>query len=150
MRHSTKRLGTGLILLAVLCGGFYLFRQRGQENPTKQDLILTPAVINQPLPKTNLVNISGAPLEDARLRRGKVILVFMMPDCQPCDLENDFLKTVSGSRQDISFVYVIPFGNKVPLLEAARSKYAFEPFYDDGSNLSRSLDLYQSAYQSSS
>lgn len=67
----------------------------------------------------------------------------MMPDCQPCDQENGFLKTVADSRKDVTFFYVIPFGNKDQVLKAAQSKYALDPFYDDGSNLSKKLQVYQ-------
>lgn len=67
----------------------------------------------------------------------------MMPDCQPCDQENEFLKTVADSRKDIRFFYVIPFGNKNPVLKLAQSKYSLDPFYDVGSNLSKSLEIYQ-------
>lgn len=82
-------------------------------------------------------------VSDERLRRGRVVLVFMMPDCEPCDREDEFLKTVTGSRPDVSFIYVIPFGNKDETLRAARSKYALEPFFDVGSTLSRELQLNQ-------
>jgi len=143
MRPLTKTPEIGLILIAVFCVSFYFFYTRAQKDPPKQDLILTSAVINQPLPKANLVNISGKPLEDEKLRRGKAVLVFMMPDCPPCDQENEFLKTVADSRKDVSFFYVIPFGNKDRVLKLAQSKYALEPFYDDGSNLSRKLQVYQ-------
>lgn len=54
----------------------------------KQPLILTSAVTYQSLLKANLVNISGEVLGDEKLRRGRVILAFMMPDCRPCDQEN--------------------------------------------------------------
>lgn len=131
--------------MAVFCGSFYFFYRRAETKspPAKSDLILTQAVINQPLPKADLVNLSGKPLEDEKLRRGKKILVFMMPDCEPCDRENSFLKTVAGSRQDIEFLYVIPFGNKDTSLRIAKAKYSLDPFFDRGSNLSRSLDIYQ-------
>ncbi len=142
MRPPTKILRIVLILIAVFCGSFYFF-MRAQKSPPKQDLILTSAVINQPLPKSNLVNSSGKQLEDERLRRGKVVLVFMMPDCAPCNQENDFLKTVAESRKDVSFIYVLPFGNKNLVLKSAQSKYSLDPFYDDGSNLSRKLEIYQ-------
>lgn len=62
----------------------------------------------------------------------------MMPDCEPCDREHALLKTIAGSRQDLRFLYVIPFGNKDEALKIAQA-----PFYDRGSNLSRSLDIYQ-------
>ena len=67
----------------------------------------------------------------------------MMPDCGPCDQENEFLKTVAGNRKDVSFFYVIPFGNKGLVLKSGQSKYRLEPFYGDGSNLARTLEIYQ-------
>jgi hypothetical protein len=33
------------------------------------------------------VDISGKVLDDEKLRRGKVILVFTMTDCEPCNDE---------------------------------------------------------------
>lgn len=145
MRTLRKILALGLILLAVFCGSFYFFYRRAQKRtpPASQDLILTEAVLNRPLPQANLVNLSGEQLADEDLRQGKKVLVFMMPDCEPCDRENAFLKTVAESHQDLKFLYVIPFGNKDESLKLAQAKYALAPFYDRGSNLSRSLDIYQ-------
>ena len=132
-----------MILVAIFCASLYLFYKRAQNSSAKQPLILTPAVINRPLPPSKLVNLSGEPLADEQVRRGKVVLVFMMPDCKPCDQEDEFLKTVVGRRQDVRFVYVIPFGNKEQALQSARSKYTLEPFFDVGSGLSRELELNQ-------
>jgi hypothetical protein len=143
MRRLVKGLGVCLILIAVFSVSLYFFNKRAQQNSTKQKLILTPAVINRPLPAANLVNISGKPLDDENLRRGKVLLVFAMTDCKPCDQENDFLKTVIATRQDLTFFYVIPFGNKDKSLKEAQSKYAFETFFDVGSTLARTLEIYE-------
>ncbi|MET0623361.1 MAG: hypothetical protein ABW250_10320 [Pyrinomonadaceae bacterium] len=145
MRTLRKTLALGFLLLTIFCGSFYFFYRRAQKKapPARQDLILTEAVLNRPLPKANLVNISDESLADEELRRGKKVLVFMMPDCEPCDRENAFLKTVAGSHQDLKFLYVIPFGNKAEGLKTAQAKYTLTPFYDSGSNLSRSLDIYQ-------
>ncbi|MDT5059543.1 MAG: hypothetical protein QOH63_2 [Acidobacteriota bacterium] len=132
-------------MLAVFCGSFYIFYRRAQKKapPAQQDLIHTEAVLNRQLPKADLVNISNEKLADEELRRGKKLLIFMMPDCEPCDRENAFLKTVASNRQDLKFLYVIPFGNKDESLKMAQAKYALAPFYDRGSNLSRSLDIYE-------
>jgi hypothetical protein len=143
MRPTKKTLGLGLILLAVFCGSFLFFYKRSQKAPPSQDLIFTPAVINQPLPKTHLVNFSGEAFDDESLRRGKVVLVFMMPDCEFCEREDEFLQTVGHRREGVSFVYVIPFGGKQKGLEMARGKYSLDPFYDYGSNLSKKLELYR-------
>lgn len=145
MRTRTKTLALGFLLLIVFGGSFYFFYRRAQKKapPAQQDLILTEVVLNRQLPKADLVNISGEKLMDEDLRTGKKVLVFMMPDCEPCDRENLFLKTIAGSRQDLKFLYVIPFGNKDESLKIAQAKYSLAPFYDRGSNLSRSLDIYQ-------
>jgi len=143
MRPLTKVLAAGSIIIAIFCVSFAFFYKRAQKNLPKQPLILTSAVINQPLPKANLVNISGKLLDDEKLRRGKVVLVFTLTTCQLCDQENEFLKTVVSSRKDVRFFYVIPFGDKDEVLKAAQSKFAFETFFDQGSMLSKSLEVYQ-------
>ena len=132
----------GLILIAVFCVTFYVFYKASQKDPS-QPQIFTSAVINQPLPDAQLINISGKLLDNENLRRGKVILAFTLPDCPPCDQENEFLKTVVSSRPDVKFFYVIPFGNKDQVLKAAQEKYSFETFLDYGSMLSRSLEIFE-------
>ena len=142
MKRFSKALTLGSILIGVFCVTFYFFYKRAQKN-LSQPLILTSAVINKPLPKAELINVSGNLLDDANLRRGKVILAFTLTDCPPCDKENEFLKTVITSRPDVKFFYVIPFGNRQQVLKAAQEKYSFETFFDDGSMLIRSLQVYE-------
>jgi peroxiredoxin len=142
MERFSKALRMGLILIAVFCVTFYFFYKRAQKN-LSQPLILTSAVINQPLPKAELINVSGNLLDDANLRQGKVILAFTLTNCPPCDKENEFLRAAVNRRPDVKFVYVIPFGNRELVLKAAKEKYSFETFFDDGSMLSRSLQVYE-------
>jgi hypothetical protein len=73
----------------------------------------------------------------------KVMLVFAITDCKPCDQEDDFLKTVIGSRKDVTFLYVIPFGNKDKSLKEAQGKYAVETFFDESSTLAKTLEIYE-------
>lgn len=144
MRSLKRTLTLALILLAIFGVSFFIFYKRAQQSLAKQPpLILTPAVLNQPLPAANLLNISGEQLSDEKLRRGKVVLVFSLIECVPCDEENDFLKSAVGDRKDVSFYYVIPFGKKELALKEAQKKYAFETVFDDHSMLSRSLQVYQ-------
>src|SRR5689334_1567009 len=135
-------LALALIVLVLSCFTLALYRRIPHE-AAKQPLILTSAVINQPLPPAELVNIFGTRLDDQRLRHGKVVLVFTLTSCKPCDQENAFLKTVISSRKDVSFFYVIPMGVKADVLREARDKYAFETFFDEGSMLTKSLEVYQ-------
>jgi hypothetical protein len=122
---------------------FFFFYKRAESKLPKQPLILTPAVINQPLPQADLVNLSGQQLADEKLRKGKVVLVFTLIECEPCNEENEFLKTVIGSRKDVTFIYVIPFGVRDNALKLAQNKYVVETFFDEHSMLSRSLQIYQ-------
>jgi thiol-disulfide isomerase/thioredoxin len=143
MKPLTKALGIGAILMVVFCVSFFFFYKRAKKTNPPTSLFVESKVINQRLPKTHLVSISGQPLDDEKLRHGKVILAIMMPDCGPCDQENDFLKTIVDSRKDVRFFYVIPFGNKNVVLKLAQSKYALEPVYDNGSNVAKTLEINQ-------
>jgi hypothetical protein len=143
MKPLTRTLLACLILIAVFSLSFAFFYKRARNNLPIQPLILTPTVIGQPLPKADLINISGEALGDDKLRRGRVVLIFSLVECEPCDRENDFLKTIDGSRKDVRFYYVIPFGIKDKALAAANKKYVFETFFDNRSMLSRSLQVSQ-------
>lgn len=141
MKISSKTFLSVALPLAVFCVSFFFLYQRAAKNSAREPLILTAGVISRPLPKANLVNISGTYLEDEKLRRGKVIVFFTMPDCEPCSQENEFLKEVSAKRKDIPFVYVIPFGNQDYLLKQAQGKYAFETYFDVGMQLAKTLEI---------
>jgi len=142
IKHTTKILILPGILILIFITSFLVFYKL-KENSSKTPLILTSRVIGQPLPKTNLSDIFGNIFDDENLRHGKFVLVFMMPDCDMCDVEDEFLKTVVGNHQDVSFIYVIPFGNKEKTLELAQNKSALKPYFDNGSMLSRKLELLQ-------
>src|SRR5215212_5291543 len=135
-------LALALIVLTLSCFTLALYKKTPHQ-AAKQPLILTSAAINQALPPAELVNIFGTRLDDQRLRHGKVVLVFTLTSCKPCDQENEFLKTLISSRKDVNFFYVIPMGVKADVLREAHAKYAFETFYDEGSMLARNLEIYQ-------
>jgi hypothetical protein len=120
MRSFKKILGGGVILIAVFCVSFFIFYKKTQKTLATH-LILTPAVINQPLPDARLVNLSGQLLDDEKLRRGRVVLVFTLNECPPCAQENEFLKTAAGNNQKVRFFDVIPFGQKELALKEAQA-----------------------------
>lgn len=142
LMKKTNFMALVLIALAIACLTRVLYRKTPYQ-ASRQPLILTSAVVNQPLPPAELVNIFGTRLDDHRLRHGKVVLVFTLTSCIPCDQENEFLKTVINDRKDVSFFYVIPMGMKADVLRDAQSKYAFETFFDEGSMLAKKLEVYQ-------
>src|SRR6185369_17494051 len=97
-----------------------------QQTEAKQPLILTAAVLDQPLPEASLINLAGQTLGDDKLRHGRVVLVFTLNECEFCDHENEFLKTAAVNNKNVRFYDVIPFGVKDQALQAAQRKYAFE------------------------
>ena len=145
MNTFTKVMRAAAILIAVAAVSFYFFYRRAPEPQPqeKEPLVQTAAVLNQPLPQATLVNISGKTLTDDQLRRGKVVLTFTLTTCAICDQENDFLKTVVGSRKDVRFFYVIPFGLKDEVLKSAQDKYALETYFDDGATIAKALEIYR-------
>lgn len=140
-----KRITFLALALTVLAFSYFTLalNKKTPHQAARQPLILTSAAINQALPRAELVNIFGTRLDDQRLRHGKVVLVFTLTSCEPCDQENEFLRTVIGNRKDVNFFYVIPMGVKADVLREAQEKYAFETFFDEGSMLAKKLEVYQ-------
>jgi hypothetical protein len=102
--------------------------------------VLSEAVLNQPLPKSRLVDHSGIAVDDGFLRQGKVILVLLSPNCKACEKENAFLQTVIPLRRDIRF-YGVATLEETPLPENAKD-YPFQGvFLDSGFLLSRGLNV---------
>lgn len=141
-KYTTKIVISAGVLMLVFVTSYLVF-YKAEANSSKTPLILTSKIIGQPLPETNLSDISGNILDDENFRHGKFVLVFVMPDCDMCDVENEFLSTVVNNQQDIKFIYIIPFGNKEKTLKLAQDKYALKPYFDTGSMLSRKLELLQ-------
>lgn len=141
MSRPKRLLPIGILLILVFGVSFFVFYKRAKTKSLPVSLFKAANVINQRLPKTNLVSASGQQLADDQLRHGKVILAFMMPDCPACDQENEFLKTVVNTRADVRFLYVIPFGNRNAGLKSGSSKYPIEPAYDNGSNVAKTFEM---------
>lgn len=80
-------------------------------------------------------------LPDATLRKGKVVLVFVTPDCEACMRESQFLRTVVGKRNDVPFYGVVSFGDPNVALREAKEKFPFKVFYDKNLGLSGQLGI---------
>ena len=84
-----------------------------------------PPLMNKPLPEANLVDSSGAKLEDPILRSGKVVLVFVAAKCPACDDEITFLKNLVNQHSDIRFFGVVSFGVADQLPEGMEKEFPF-------------------------
>lgn len=86
------------ISYAVVQHIFYT-RQSSQMVRSKYD----PEVVGKPLPTNRLTDLSGKMLSDDELRRGKVFLVFLTPDCEACLKEGWYLEPIIDKYKNLRF-----------------------------------------------
>lgn len=135
--HTIWILSLAVLFVLVFCGGFvyfYLSRQAKQASPLQ-------AGTGKLLPAAQLIDESNQVLPDSELRRGKLILVFVTTDCDACEKEAEFLRTVVRSRSDIPFYGVVSFGDKELSLREGRDKFPFKLLYDEHHQLAGSLGI---------
>jgi peroxiredoxin len=126
-----------VIFVLVFCAAFVAFYTRNTRNKTAPE----PVNSDKSLPAAELVDESNQPVADAQLKNGKVVLVFITPDCDACLKESEFLKDLVNKRTDIRFYGVVSFGDMEESLRAAKQKFPFEVFYDRGFKLSGPLGI---------
>ena len=134
----SKRLltiaGVVLFFIIVFGAGFVFFYNRLQRTTAeaKTGGVESPgSLINKPFPGAKLVDASGAPIDDQILRAGKVIVVFVTPDCDACATESKFLQTVLDRRKDVTFYGLVPFGTRPDSPGDVEKKFPFRIFYDE-------------------
>ena len=126
-----------MICVLVFCAAFVAFYTRN----TRTKAAAEPVNSDHSLPSADLVNESNQPLAEAQLKNGKVLLVFITPECDACMKESEFLKDLVSKRTDIRFYGVISFGDMETSLQAAKQKFPFEVFYDRGFKLAGQLGI---------
>ena len=126
-----------VIFVLVFCTAFVGFYTRNARNKAAQG----PVDSDKSLPTAELVNESNQRLDDAQLRSGRVVLVFISADCDACQKESEFLKALVNRRTDIRFYGVISFGDMEDSLRVAKQKFPFEVFYDRGFQLAGQLGI---------
>jgi peroxiredoxin len=139
---ATRRNTIWIISLAVLfvlvfCAGFVYFYLSRQTNHASA----LPTGTGKPLPSAQLVDESNQVLPDSELRRGRLILVFVTTDCDACDKESEFLRTVVGKHSNMPFYGVVSFGDKESSLREGKDKFPFKLLYDEHHQLAGSLGI---------
>jgi thiol-disulfide isomerase/thioredoxin len=131
-------VSVGVILL--FCSSFVFFYTRSQRQKASDVSPNTRSAFGKELPQVHLTSTAGLPVDDQILRHGKVVVVFVTPDCSACQAESDFLRTVINRRSDVSFYGIVSFGKKLTATEAGEL-FPFKVFYDDGSLLGPKLGI---------
>lgn len=130
-------------LVVIFCASFVYFYTRAQKQAQARAEVVANArsPFGKPLPEVHLVAPSGEKVDDQVLRKGKVVLVFLTPECEACHVEVDFLKTVVNKRSDVSFYGIITFGKKLSSPTEAERAFPFKVFYDEGFHLAPKLGV---------
>ncbi len=93
------------------------------------------------LPEAKLIDLDSQILSDEKLRKGKVILIFVTSSCEACLTESKFLSDLLNKRSDIYFYGVTSYGNPKETLEIAQNKFPFKVYYDADSLLALQLKI---------
>ena len=132
--------GVIFFLLAVFCAGFVLFYNRIQPSqPVTPDA--SKSLINKPLPHAQLLDIYGSKVDEQVLRRGRVILVFVTPECDACQAESKFLQTLLAKRTDVTFYGLVPFGGPPAAPNVIEKTFPFRVFYDEGNSFVSTMGI---------
>jgi peroxiredoxin len=137
MTSRVHIISLAAIFTVVFCLGFTFFYARRQHSLASQ----LPGVSGKPLPPAELVDESDQVLADSQLRNGRLILVFVTPDCDACKAEAQFLRTAVAQRADIPFYGVVSFGDKDNALRDAKGEFPFKVFYDQHFKLASQLGI---------
>lgn len=132
--------GFSLGAVALFCSSFVFFYTRAQQRLQPPVATVAKSAFGNPLPEVHLVDSSGATVDDQILRKGKVVIVFVTPECRACHLESDFLRAVVNRRSDVSFYGIISFGKKEASSEDEHL-FPFKVFYDEGFYLAPKLGI---------
>ena len=127
-----------VLFVLVFCAGFVVFYTR---NDDRNKAAPEPVNSGDSLPAAELVDESNQVLADSQLKSGKVVLVFITPDCDACLRESEFLKNLVSKRSDVRFYGVVSFGDMKNSLRDAKQKFPFEVFYDRGFRLKGQLGI---------
>ena len=136
--------GVSFFFLAVFCSGFVFFynrMQRTKAEPATAAPDSSKSLIDKPFPRAQLVDVRGARVDEQVLRTGRVIVVFVTPDCDACAKETEFLQTLIDRRHDVKFYGLVPFGMRPASPDEVETKFPFKVFYDEGDSFVQSMGI---------
>lgn len=134
--------GVILFLAAVFGAGFLFFYSRTQRSQAlPAEVSKSKSLIDKPLPHARLLDVRGSNVDEQIIRRGKVILVFVTPDCDACVAETKFLETLLEKRKDVAFYGLVPFGKPPEYPDVVEKTFPFTVFYDEGNSFVGSMGI---------
>ena len=143
MKRWLSIAGVVLFLIVVFCVGFGFFYYRVQQAQKAQakPVASSKSLIDKPLPRAELVDVYGAKVDEQTIRRGRVIVVFVTPDCDACKSESKFLGTLLDRRKDVAIYGIVPFGMHPDSPDEAQKIFPFRVFYDESNAFVATMGL---------
>ncbi len=132
--------GAIFFFVAVFCLGFVFFYNRNQHSQAVAPEA-SKSLINKPLPHAQLLDVYGSKVDEQVLRRGRVILVFVTPECDACLAESQFLQTLLARRKDVVFYGLVPFGGPPASPDVIEKTFPFRVFYDEGNSFVSTMGI---------
>jgi hypothetical protein len=132
--------GVVLFLSAVFCGGFFFFKNRIQPSPPAAPE-QSKSLIDKPFPHAQLIDIYGSKVDEQVIRSGRVVVVFVTPDCNACVTECKFLQTLLGRRKDVAFYGLLPFGKPSQSPNEIEKTFPFRVFYDENNSFVMTMGI---------
>jgi len=132
--------GVFLFLSAIFCGGFFFFKHRIRHSPpvnTEQ----SGSLIDKPFPHAQLIDMYGSKVDEQLIRSGRVVVVFVTPDCDACAAEGKFLQTLLGRRKDVAFYGLLPFGKPSQSPNDIEKTFPFQVFYEENNSFVTSMGI---------
>jgi len=140
MKQSINWILTTIFLAILFCTSFVYFYNQKETNKSSPTAKVEQKS-EKPLPEAKLINHNSEILSDEQLRKGKVILIFVSPNCNACLVESNFLKDLIVKRNDVRFYGVTTSGDFHKVLEASEKKFSFPTYFDADSVLAIQLGV---------
>lgn len=131
------------VFVIIFCASFVVFYTKHQAKaglPTAQTA-QGEQTRQRVLPEAKLVDSNSDLLPDEKLRKGKVVLIFVSADCEACLKESEFLSGLIHKRNDIEFYGVTSFGKPEETLKIAEKNFPFKVYFDVDSLLGLQLKI---------
>ena len=103
--------------------------------------ILTPSAIGTPIPSSKLINSSGESFNENDFRKGKIVLLFVAPECSACSQESHFLRPIISRQRNVLFYGITAFGSVNALADLQR-ELPCNALYDENGVLTNRLEIY--------
>jgi thiol-disulfide isomerase/thioredoxin len=143
IRPSVRWLVVIVVCAVMLLTAGLLIRAKRRSGNEKETAAASVTLMNKPLPEANLIDSSGLKLADNALRKGKVLLIFVAPNCPPCQRESEFLKPLMEKRKDVSYYGVVSFGATQAGLKSIENEFPFKSYFDGDPRLAGAMGLYR-------